>query len=174
MGFILIRRIDKGRAASASKRSEPRWRPVIGVVLPPLWHQGRNRASLCPGSLPRGNRSAADNSEAQRPRAGKCAKAIPGNAPGLRQRGPGFVCALGGPFNGDSIGLRADGLRTRPGGLGCTSPIDADVSLDDRDKFPGDHFPPVWQTRNRGRHSGRSEIRFSSPVGPPDRAYRAW
>jgi hypothetical protein len=27
----------------------PNWRPLIGVVLPPLWHQG-HRGTLCPGS----------------------------------------------------------------------------------------------------------------------------
>src|SRR5580704_5751186 len=42
--------------------------------------------------------------------------------PGTAVETPGFICALGGPRNGDSIGRCTDGLRTRPGEPAWSAP----------------------------------------------------
>jgi hypothetical protein len=62
---FLLHRGRRPYMAHSRDGGRPSWRPVLGVVLPPLWHQG-HKGNLCPG-LPRGNyrRTAA---EGPRPR----------------------------------------------------------------------------------------------------------
>ncbi len=60
---------DRLALALSRDGGRPHWRPVVGVVLPLLWHQGHKRAS-CAQDLPRGTKGDPRSGPQKRPRTG--------------------------------------------------------------------------------------------------------
>jgi hypothetical protein len=108
--------LQRGRRVMAHSRDDgrPSWRPVIGVVLPPLWHQGHKTATLCPhcrgGNYPRiASERAAPTGSVGESRGGRCQRECDGRRDGVGRDPGARVVAAAWP-------------QERPGLQGTTCP----------------------------------------------------